>query len=63
MIIENIPSHILSDLRERLTDEEIEGSSPEYLFNEYCEWNGLRGWGQSLVWTLDSLRSVGKLTR
>tara|TARA_R110000851_G_scaffold86237_1_gene187285 strand:- start:258 stop:455 length:198 start_codon:yes stop_codon:yes gene_type:complete len=57
MNIEKIPSHILADLRENLTDEEIERASANYLFCEYCNWNNLGGWGSSLIETLDSLRA------
>lgn len=58
MEIKKIPEHILKDLRERCTDEEIKGCSPEYLFNEYCEWNGLIGWGSSLLIAIESLRAA-----
>ena len=57
MNIEKIPPQILSDLRKRLSDEEIESSNPESLFADYCEWHGLRLWGGRLVEVLDSLRT------
>ena len=56
MDIDKIPPHILKDLRERCDDEEIKGCSAEYLFNEYCEWHGLKGWGEPLLNTLSSLK-------
>ena len=31
-----------------LTDEQIEAMSPEQKFDEYCEWQGLTGWGPTL---------------
>lgn len=58
MDIKKIPENILKDLRKRCTDEEIKGCSPEYLFNEYCEWNGLRGWGSPLLIAIESLRAA-----
>lgn len=58
MDINKIPAHILKDLRERCSDEEIKGCSAEYLFDEYCMWHGLIGWGGSLITTLDALRDA-----
>lgn len=58
MDINKIPPHILADLRERLSDEEILNSTPEHLFKEYCQWNNLLGWGTSLIYALDSLRAA-----
>ena len=60
MDINKIPPHILKDLLERCTEEEIKGCSPEYLFNEYCEWNGLRSWGGTLINVLRSLEEADK---
>ena len=57
MNIEKIPSHILADLRGRLTDDQISQVSADSLFCEYCNWNGLTGWGSSLIEALDSLRA------
>ena len=48
MNIKKIPDYILSDLKERgLSDEEISEKTPQSLFCEYCDWNGLIGWGPS----------------
>ena len=58
MDINKIPPKILKDIRERCTEEEIKGCSPEYLFNEYCEWHGLSGWSDDLIQTIDSLRAA-----
>jgi hypothetical protein len=58
MNVENIPRHILDDLQERCDEEEIKGCSAEYLFNEYCEWHGLRGWGEQLLHVLESLKKA-----
>lgn len=56
MNIEKIPTHILEDLRERLSDEEIKNGTPEYLFSEWCQWNNLGDWGPDLIVALDTLR-------
>ena len=59
MNIGKIPSHILEDLRSRgLSDEEIGNACPERLFTEFCNWNGLTGWGGTLITTLDELRAA-----
>jgi hypothetical protein len=58
MNINKIPDHVLRDLRRRCTEEEIKGCSAEYLFNEYCEWHGLRRWGDTLLNTIDALREA-----
>lgn len=57
MKLDKIPEHILSDLRERMSDGEIERSSPEECFHQYCHWHGLIDWGHSLVRVLDQLRN------
>jgi len=60
MNVDKIPTEIYEGLQKRCTVEEIKGCSPEYLFNEYCEFEGLRGWGDDLISTLDSLRAADK---
>ena len=55
--IEKIPSNIMDDLNDRgLSADFIRRSSPEFLFSEFCEWNGLTGWGPMLISSLDALR-------
>ena len=58
MDIEKIPAHILKDLRESCSDEEIKGCSAEYLFDEYCDELGLRHWAELLIVALDALRAA-----
>ncbi len=58
MNIEAIPRDVLRDLKKRLTDDQIEASTPEQLFAEYCTWHGLIGWGSQLVSVLDALRQA-----
>lgn len=59
MDIENLSVDVLTALRERgLSDAFIEGSGPESLFDEYCNWQGLIGYGPTLVRVLDELRSA-----
>ena len=61
MIIEKIPDYILTDLHERgLSNTVIANETPEYLFKEYCNWQGLINWGDSLITVLDELRRAEK---
>lgn len=39
-------------------DEDIEQMSPSEAFSEYCEWQGLHGWGASLMMTMKNLESA-----
>lgn len=49
MKLEKIRDDVLEDVRERgFSDEQIEAMDGETLFNEYCMWNGLIGYGFSL---------------
>ena len=57
MNIDKIPESIIKDLRERLSDEEIKGGTPESLFGEWCWWNGLSNWGPDIIEALDTLRA------
>jgi len=61
MNINKIPDYILDDLRSRgLTDRIISKQTPEFLFEEYCNWQGLIGWSDSLITVLDDLREADK---
>lgn len=40
------------------SEEEIAKLSPEEAFDEYCEWHGLRGWGQTLRRALSNIQSA-----
>lgn len=51
------------DLREAfegrgLSQKEIEEMDADDLFYEYCQWNGLIGWGRHLAARLDELREA-----
>lgn len=49
MIFENNKSVVLLALQKRgHSEKEIAGMSPKEAFIEYCEWNGLLGWGEKL---------------
>jgi hypothetical protein len=49
---------IVDALHERgHTDDQIANMSPEMAFIEYCNWNGLLGWGIELIDVIDSLRA------
>ena len=59
--VSKIPVYILADLEERdLSHEDIERMTAEQLFEEYCCWNGLIGWGDMLINALDQLREAKK---
>ena len=60
MNINLIPPLVLDAVRkrEKFTDEEIVHLSPRELFDEYCSWNGLLNWGDSLWDTMDQLQKV-----
>jgi len=49
MKINKIPAHILTDVRARdFSDAEIEKLSAKEIFKQYCEWNGLINWYDTL---------------
>lgn len=57
MIVSNIHAEVLERLRKRGWDDaQIADMAPEKAFSEFCEWNGLLGYGDKLVRALDSLR-------
>lgn len=59
MNVENLSEDVLDALRGRgLSDAFIEGSGPEPLFDEYCSWQGLIGYGPTLIRVLDELRKA-----
>ena len=56
-----ISPNILNDLGERGHDEAaIRAMTPSELFAEYCEWNGLIGYGPMLEQALDNLRAASR---
>jgi hypothetical protein len=58
MNIAKIDPAVVEALRKCGHEEtEIEKMTPEFAFNEYCEWHGLIRWGDTLIRTLDSLRA------
>lgn len=49
MKLPDIPDHVLADVRERgWSDKQIEGMPARKVFDEYCGWHGLIGWGGRL---------------
>lgn len=49
MIFENKSSEVLLALQKRgRSEQEIARMSPKETFIEYCEWNGLLSWGETL---------------
>jgi hypothetical protein len=52
MKLGEIPEHVLEDVRKRgHSDGDIERMSAVDLFDEYCRWNGLIGFGDDLFET------------
>ena len=51
-----IKDDVLSDIRERISDEEIVTSSVVELLSEFCNWNGLQGWAYDLHNALDAFQ-------
>lgn len=61
MNINKIPQSILSDLKSRgHTEDEIKNMKWEEAFDEYCNWNGLIGWGYYLRDAMKSLKDASK---
>ena len=59
MNIKKIPDDVLEDLQQRgHSNKEIAAMTPEEAFGEYCMWNGLIGYGPSLIRALDKLRAA-----
>lgn len=57
--IEKVPITLRYALKKRgLTNDQIQESTSEDLFAEYCEWQGFMGWGPRLVLALDALRAA-----
>jgi hypothetical protein len=55
--VKMIPAGVLNALRKReRTDEQIAAMSPREVFNEYCTWHGLIGWGDELYDAAAKLR-------
>lgn len=54
---EDLSEDIKEALLGRLINKaQYESMNAENLFNEYCEWHGLGGWGSTLINTLEELR-------
>ncbi|HEX7912509.1 MAG TPA: hypothetical protein VF534_31080 [Paraburkholderia sp.] len=61
MIVSNISAEVLDCLRKRGWDDaQIASMTPEKAFSEFCEWNGLLGYGDKLVRALDGLRNAAR---
>lgn len=56
MDISKVPANVLAALRKRgHEDDQIASMSPKTAFREYCEWHGLRDWGDELWHTAKNL--------
>jgi len=62
MELSKIPRQVLDAVRqrERYTDAEIESLSPQTLFDEYCTWNGLINWGDTLWSAMTKLQQAAQ---
>lgn len=55
----DIRDDVLQALKSReLSDADISRLSAEALFDEFCSWHGLLGWGPTLIAVLDNLRKA-----
>jgi hypothetical protein len=58
MDLDKIPARVLADLREAgWTDDQIEQWNPQLVFHEWCNWNGLIGWGDTLWEVVEDLQT------
>ncbi len=56
-----IPETIIDSLYKRgMRKEDIENSTPEYLFEEYLNWLGFTGYGKQFIRDIDTLRKAKK---
>jgi len=57
--IKKLPRDVVHALKQRRhTEFQIEALTPEQIFDEYCQWHGLLGWGETLRGVLDSARKA-----
>ncbi len=61
MDIDKLPHRVLDALR-RLgyADEDIERMSPKRAFSEFCSWEGLINWGDTLWGIVEELKKAEK---
>lgn len=56
-----IPTYISKDIQERgYSQKDISNMSVEKAFSEYCEWQGLIGYGRSLLNVVRELEEAAK---
>ena len=59
--LDKIPAHIKQDVRERgHSDEAMAAMTPREFFSEYCNWNGLIRWGDTLFSAVEACQKAGK---
>jgi len=57
--LDKIPADIIVDLKKRgYTDADIQQMSPQKAFSEYCRWNGLSDWGNTLWNAVQDLQAA-----
>lgn len=61
MNIEKLNAAVLNDLRNRgHSDAAIAAMSPDEAFHEFCMWNGLINWAETLTSAIDNLRNAAE---
>jgi len=57
--VKKLPANVLAALRNReRSDDAIAGMSVREIFDEYCTWHGLIGWGDDLWQAAGALRAL-----
>jgi hypothetical protein len=61
MQLADIPDEVVDAARERgFSDDAIENLSPQQLFNEYCQWEGLINYGYPLWEIVTKLKKAAR---
>ena len=59
LVLSKIPEHFLEDVRNRgYTNEDIQEMDALVFFYEYCQWQGLLGWGDTLFNLVELLKKA-----
>ena len=62
--INQLPRQVLADIHARgHSDDAIERMSPEEIFEEYCQWNGLINWSGTLWEVVTALKAIQAQTK
>jgi hypothetical protein len=59
--LSKIPAHALQDVRKRgYSDDDIRAMTAREFFSEYCNWNGLMRWGDTLFSVVEASQKASK---